>query len=469
MRQKKRVLKYFAFYDRPGMERWLEQMARKGWMLRGKRAFSWIFTRIEPKNLRFGLVYSNEINDDTLYSIHAQMELDEICRECGWNRAAGRYQMQFYWTDDPSANPLLTDPVAEVEALTRIRRTVLRRSIFGFLPAALCNLNVILRTVLAVRQNPLFLLQSPFLLILPMFWALLLAVLLIRGLQAACWRGRVLKSSEEGPDPRPGAAGEALIRLLAVLFTGVALFLTVDAVVPSAPSARVEDSFRLLILAFAGLLAFGVYRFLRRNIISPRVSAVTVGILFALVSIIGTALVTGQRDRFAKLDHTEQTVTVGKQEQTILADPIPVTVSDLLGVSQIRETIGYHSGSFLTDISTFVDRGINNQNGEHIHMNYTVYDIPFSQPYDFVLDRQLHPDYYAGFRRDYTDEYACDDPTAWCADAAYVHCSTYGSDNETRFYAVLCYEKRIVTLYCSWEMTPEQREIFGRAMLARGD
>ena len=47
MRDKKRCIPEFSFYDKAGIRRYLEEQAEKGWMLE-KMSFGWVFRKIEP-------------------------------------------------------------------------------------------------------------------------------------------------------------------------------------------------------------------------------------------------------------------------------------------------------------------------------------------------------------------------------------------------------------------------------------
>ena len=55
MRQTKRRMETLSFYDRTGVERHLEKMAAKGWMIDRVNGFGWHYRRIEPQTLRFAV------------------------------------------------------------------------------------------------------------------------------------------------------------------------------------------------------------------------------------------------------------------------------------------------------------------------------------------------------------------------------------------------------------------------------
>ena len=52
MQAKRWELNLYSFYDHTGMERHLEKMAAKGWLLESIGTTLWRYRRIEPQRLR---------------------------------------------------------------------------------------------------------------------------------------------------------------------------------------------------------------------------------------------------------------------------------------------------------------------------------------------------------------------------------------------------------------------------------
>ena len=57
MKETKRRLETFSFYDRTGLEEHLARMAAEGWLLDKIGQFLWHYRRIEPKKLTFSVTY----------------------------------------------------------------------------------------------------------------------------------------------------------------------------------------------------------------------------------------------------------------------------------------------------------------------------------------------------------------------------------------------------------------------------
>ena len=57
MRDTKRRLELYSFFNHTGIAAHLEDMAQKGWMIEKITGFGWVYRRIEPKRLHFSVSY----------------------------------------------------------------------------------------------------------------------------------------------------------------------------------------------------------------------------------------------------------------------------------------------------------------------------------------------------------------------------------------------------------------------------
>ena len=117
MRETKRRLASFAFYDRSGIEKYLERQAQAGWMLEKIGDLFWGFRRIEPKRIRFCVVYCAKAPVLGSGRSDAEMELADFCEHTGWKLAASCGKMQIFWNGSPDPVPLETDAVLSVSAI----------------------------------------------------------------------------------------------------------------------------------------------------------------------------------------------------------------------------------------------------------------------------------------------------------------------------------------------------------------
>lgn len=109
----------FAFYDRTRIEKKLEAMAEKGWIIEQVGAPFWKYRKSEPKKLHVSVVY---VADASVYdpsSTPSQDLLEDLSAENGWKLEVSWGQMQIFYNEQEKPIPLETDPVTQVEAIHR--------------------------------------------------------------------------------------------------------------------------------------------------------------------------------------------------------------------------------------------------------------------------------------------------------------------------------------------------------------
>lgn len=109
-------------YDSAAVCARLERMALRGWMIDKPGEIFWRFRAIEPKKLRFHVLYLPEANDLEPAPSEELQFLQELGEGSGWNFAASRGQMQIFYNEDPEAVAMETDPVAQAENVYRAIR-----------------------------------------------------------------------------------------------------------------------------------------------------------------------------------------------------------------------------------------------------------------------------------------------------------------------------------------------------------
>ena len=82
MKDTKRKLMPFTFYDRSGIERMLEEEAAKGWLLEKTSALGWIYRRIEPAKIHFSVVYFPSATAFDPAPSERQQRWQDFCAEC---------------------------------------------------------------------------------------------------------------------------------------------------------------------------------------------------------------------------------------------------------------------------------------------------------------------------------------------------------------------------------------------------
>lgn len=126
MRTTKREMNFYSIYDRAGLEKHLEDMAAKGWMLDRMGQYLWYYRRTEPRKLRFAVSYFPSASVFDPAPSEKQETYREFCEHAGWNLAGASAQLEVYWHEDENAVPLVTDPMMEIKTIHKTaKKTVI--------------------------------------------------------------------------------------------------------------------------------------------------------------------------------------------------------------------------------------------------------------------------------------------------------------------------------------------------------
>ena len=145
MRNTKRELNPYSFYDTEGLARHFERMAAEGWA--PDRVGLFIrYRRIKPQKLRFAITYYPDDGDADGEDVFL-----EYCAQAGWQQSAGVGDLTFWGdgaegeggglggrtrhvlcTADENAVDVETDPVLQVDAMHRALKYYHSMMIFWF-------------------------------------------------------------------------------------------------------------------------------------------------------------------------------------------------------------------------------------------------------------------------------------------------------------------------------------------------
>ena len=117
MRKTKRRMETLSFYDRTGVERHLEQMAEKGWMIDRISNLGWVYRRIEPQKLQFSVTYYPKASDFDPGPSEDQQVYHAFSAHAGWKYVCSWVQMQIFCTNQPDPVPIETDPELELQTI----------------------------------------------------------------------------------------------------------------------------------------------------------------------------------------------------------------------------------------------------------------------------------------------------------------------------------------------------------------
>lgn len=122
----------FEYYDRTGMQEFLEQKATEGWKLvRKVFAAEWEFERTEPQKLHYAITYMPQFSyEDEFLASDNKKEYLEMCSVSGWQFVCAYKNMVIFLNEEADPLPIDTDPEVELDL---IHKAVLKRSLFKWI------------------------------------------------------------------------------------------------------------------------------------------------------------------------------------------------------------------------------------------------------------------------------------------------------------------------------------------------
>ena len=195
MKDIKKKVEFFTFYDKTGIEKHLEQMAAEGWLLEKMSAFRWTYRRIEPKKIHFSVSYYATITDFEPEPTEEQQAFNEFCEHSGWKLATQTVQMQVFYNENDNPVPIETDPMLEVENIhISVKKTVLITYFLELFLGILLGGSFI-STLLG---DPILLLSSSIRLFTGIWCIVALVYSLTELITYFTWRHKAKKMAEQG-------------------------------------------------------------------------------------------------------------------------------------------------------------------------------------------------------------------------------------------------------------------------------
>ena len=331
MKKTKRQLNLYTFMDFPAMERHLEKMAARGWMIDKAESAIWRYRRIEPRKLHFTVTFFPKASAYDPGPSEAQRTMWDFAEQSGWKLAAQAAQWQFFYNEEDDPVPMETDAAVQVE---NIRRTARR----GMIPQhGILMVLAVLQLLLQFsqfRRNPLDFLTGSSGMMAVVCW---LTVIFLGAWEMGTyfrWRRQAVALAEsEGIFLTPSVSTRWVsVAALGVLFVTLGLWL-----------ASLLKAAMLRAAVFGGLYAavvFVIVRLLMKGMKKLGVSAKTnlivtlVGSFVLAMALIGV-LVWGVLENPGKLlydDGAAGTYLYQGEEREYYEDELPLRVEDLVSV-----------------------------------------------------------------------------------------------------------------------------------------
>lgn len=454
MRQTKRVITQFCFYDRTGIQKMLEKQAQKGWMLESIGQLGWKYRRIEPKNVRFAVTYYANASMFDPEPTVGEALYQEFVEYSGWHFVASNAQMQIFCTEDENPVPIETDPMVELQ---NIHRAVKKSFLPGYVLMLLCALLNLVLMAWRLYENFTGTLANNANLFTMFCW-ITLAVMEIREIGSYyLWRSRALKAARlDGSFVETKNRNNAMWIILTVMLGAYILMLT-------------SMSIRMVTVALIsmGMMAVSVIlillftKWMKKNGFSKadnRAYTILATIFVSMaVTFLSSVIVMTVMDQLPE-NHVKDTYEFNGITVTRYGDDVPLTVAELTG-----EDMNDYSIYKTVNSSILIDQLVANQyrefgTGDGRGLRYVVVDVKCEPLFDACLREYLamyHNQKMTDiFGNEFYGEFYPIDPDPWGADRVW---QLHRLEAETEY--LLVYGSRIVNFDFSEEPTPEQMAI----------
>lgn len=460
MRNTKRCLAQFTFYDRTGIQAFLERQVRKGWMLESIAPMFWKFRRIEPKDIHFAVTYFAKASVYDPEPTEKQKTFQAFCEHSGWKLASINGPLQIFYNEADDPIPLETDALMEVRAIHASAKKNFLPSYFLLLFVALMQLAT---HIGQLTTFPITYLSQDTTLFNWFCTGCLLIVCLQEIGGYFLWYRKAKRAAEANGEfvATKGHRNFQLVLVGLLMAALVLLLFSLETKFAVTMAVCIAGVFLLvfLILGITGLLK-------RMKASRGTNMAVTIGACILLTIVITGGLTYGmvrliQADIWESEESPETYEAYGVTWETH-HDEMPLTVADLLDTDYEGYSCEVYKRSSLL-LSEYIATQSGRVGDMEPGIHYCIYTVHMPLLYKTFLNALLEDDYGSSedvYGNVYYHGFQKMDAAPWGADAAYQMC--YGAYTYNQF--LICYENRIVNLVTDWEMTAEQMATVGRIL-----
>lgn len=457
MKNTKRCLVLFSFYDRTGMEAYLEKQAENGWMLDKTSAFGWRFHRIEPKKIHFSVVYFAKASTFDPEPSEAQLEFHDFCKHTGWNLAASNAQMQIFYNEAADPTPIETDAVLEVSAIHASAKKSHLSSYY-----LLAGVGVLQAVLFFWRffSDPISVLASNANLFSGMYWMLMLALSVVEIVRYHTWYKQAKSAAELDGSfvETKGHRNFQIVILCMMLLTFAFLLISYGGskmtLIALATIAVILGTVAIIVCASELMKKMKLSAKLNRNI----TIVLTLIISFGFTGIFLISVISRITSFFPEKVPVD-TYEYKGQTFEVYRDELLLTIEDLIET----DYDGYSYEIRTLDKSVFIEQEEAAQHPRwdalaQPELDYSV--ITVRAPFMYELCKKaLLEDFAHNYGRpdpedDMWREHIEIDATPWGANEAYQ--LKFGDEMQMRF--LLCYDNCIVEIDFErdWQLTSEQ-------------
>lgn len=462
MKETKRRLMTFTFYDRSGIERDLEEQAAQGWLLEKTSAFGWIYRRTEPAKIRFSVVYFPAASAFDPGPSENQLRFREFCAHTGWELVASNGQLQIFCNRRENPVPIETDPTLELENIhASVKKSVLptygMNLVLGFLQIGLA--------VMRFSMDPIGELASLGALLSMLFWVLMLFSNGTQMILYYRWLRKARAAAREGNFLETRSTDR--FQIVMILSTTLALTF----MLLSFGGGSMLLLCLALVVGILGITAAVIWlsnRLKRSSVKAGTNRLVTYGAAVLASMALGGLILWGMVSvRLESTDRRSEALAYEYNNWTfyVYRDTIPLRIEDLMET----DYTGY-SREMISDISSpLLSRLEARQRPRHDALKepellYRVIHVKAPFLYRWVLDL-MKEEFSHGYgypeNTDGWEEHRPIDPSSWGAKEAWQ--LVLGGEAENRY--LLCYEGYIVEIDLDWEPTQAQKAVIAQKLL----
>lgn len=456
MKDKKKRVEITSFYDHTGIEKHLEKMAAKGWLLEKISNFFWTYRNIEPVTVKFAVTYFPKASDFDPKPSESQQTFVDYCAESGWKLAGLSAQMQIFYNEDPDPVPLETDPVLQVE---NIHKAMKRNFLPSNVVLLLCGL---IQLVLAVGQmisNPMYTLFNNHTWVSIIPWSLVVILCSAEIITYLQWHKRAKATALEENILLPTRSTRKL-QIAVLVLLAFFLFFWLMSLGGDFDLAVALMSFGYMAVLL--ILVFLLKNFMKKKQVSTKVNrAVTFAACFILAFglmwiLVATIIGTGMTGLFDDKPNAETYEFKGSTFH-IYHDELPLTVEDLMEVDRDARYsyLAERQNSFLA-AKLEADQSPTMDNLNPPDLAYSLIEIKFAPLYDLFREELLTQYEDRNDYSDYAYYFAPIDPAPWQAEEAY---QLYWGSGEPMDEYLVFWEDTLLQIDFDWTPTTEQMGI----------
>lgn len=455
MRKTKRRMETLSFYDRTGVERHLEKMAAKGWMIDRISNLGWVYRRIEPKKLQFSVTYYPKASDFDPEPSEEQQMYHAFSAHAGWQYVCSWAQMQIFCTDQPNPVPIETDPELELET---IRAAMVKSFLvpYGILLVIALVWNVML--VHRFLRDPIGLFSSTSNLFLMVVWPLLTLLFIVEIVAYLRWRSRAITAAARGefiatPNTRQF---QRIVYWVCMLAFVLQLFYNMTT---GSPLLRVTSIAMVLYMFVLTAVVQGVKQLLKRKKVSRGVNravTLTVDVVLAFGMMAVIVFVTLHATENGWLDRKYTADAQPLMLEDLWSGGMPAADCKLYWTETHSPFIAVYNGSERADP---IERGV-----QHLSFEYTITEVKLPALYDRcraqLVEKKLDLSYRQfsfSLQRTATP---CD-AAPWGANEAW---QVFWENDVPGDDYLLCYDRNLVEISFNWTPTAEQMALVGEKL-----